>query len=121
MHLASTTPGEVQDQAIWALGNLAADCAVCREQVRAAGLLNLLMTLLELPDYQAHDPRKIMIWCLANLLRGGINDLDLEVSFDGWGYRDKADTFIMIFPPQLSVCQPTFLFSSHDNHTLRRR
>lgn len=82
MQLASTASGEVRDQAIWALGNLAADCAVCREQVRESGLLGLLMLLLEMPDYQAHDPRKIVTWCLANLLRGGINDLDLEVGFD---------------------------------------
>lgn len=79
MQLASSAAGEVRDQAVWALGNLAADCSVCREQVRSAGLLNLLMMMLDMPDYQAHDPRKIVTWCLANLLRGGINELDLEV------------------------------------------
>ncbi|KAL7072703.1 hypothetical protein ACQ4LE_007683 [Meloidogyne hapla] len=78
VHVASTTVGEVRDQAIWALGNLAADCASCRQQVRASGLLALLTVMLEMPDYQAHDPRKIVIWCLANLLRGGMNDIELD-------------------------------------------
>jgi hypothetical protein len=97
MQLASSATGEVRDQAIWALGNLAADCALCREHVRDAGLLNLLMMLLELPDYQAHETRKIMIWCLANLMRGGINDLDLEVRV--WVDCD----FICLFPQFQSV------------------
>uniref|UniRef100_A0A915MLX6 PNPLA domain-containing protein n=1 Tax=Meloidogyne javanica TaxID=6303 RepID=A0A915MLX6_MELJA len=78
VHVASTTVGEIRDQAIWALGNLAADCASCRQQVRASGLLALLIVMLEMPDYQAHDPRKIVIWCLANLLRGGMNDIELD-------------------------------------------
>lgn len=77
MQLASSMIGEVRDQAIWALGNLAADCSLCRERVRSVGLLGLLLMLLELPDYQTHEPRKILTWCLANLLRGGVNDLDL--------------------------------------------
>jgi importin subunit alpha-6/7 len=80
VHVASTTVGEVRDQAIWALGNLAADCASCRQQVRASGLLALLTVMMEMPDYQAHDPRKIVIWCLANLLRGGMNEIELDVS-----------------------------------------
>jgi hypothetical protein len=97
MKLAKTATGEARDQAIWALGNLAADCGMCREsvsqieksqfclifdilKVRETGLIDLLIQLLELPDYQLHDSRKILIWCLANVLRGGINDLELEVS-----------------------------------------
>uniref|UniRef100_A0A183BJJ3 Importin subunit alpha n=1 Tax=Globodera pallida TaxID=36090 RepID=A0A183BJJ3_GLOPA len=76
--LAASVVSEVRNQAVWALGNLAADCSVCREQVRSTGLLELLVEMLELPEYQDSDARKIVIWCLANLLRGGINQLDLE-------------------------------------------
>ncbi|CAK5080734.1 unnamed protein product [Meloidogyne enterolobii] len=54
--------------------------------------------MLEMPDYQAHDPRKIVIWCLANLLRGGMNDIELDVK-----------------------CRPTSLFTSCDSIPLRYR
>jgi len=81
IQLASSSGGEVRDQAIWALGNLAADCSVCREHVRETGLLDLMIKLLDVPEYEAHDPRKILTWCLANLLRGGINNIELDVSY----------------------------------------
>ncbi|KAL3101137.1 hypothetical protein niasHS_001597 [Heterodera schachtii] len=76
--LVSSGVSEVRNQAVWALGNLAADCSVCREQVRSTGLLQLLVDMLEQPEYQEADARKIVIWCLANLLRGGINQMNLE-------------------------------------------
>ncbi|CAK5085161.1 unnamed protein product [Meloidogyne enterolobii] len=94
VHVASTTVGEIRDQAIWALGNLAADCASCRQQVRASGLLALLIVMLEMPDYQAHDPRKIVIWCLANLLRGGMNDIELDVSLIGFYLKNETFSFL---------------------------
>jgi len=62
MQLALAAAHEVRDQAIWALGNLAADCSICREHVRNVGLLGLLAQLMELPEYKAHDPRKIVTW-----------------------------------------------------------
>ncbi|CAK5082337.1 unnamed protein product [Meloidogyne enterolobii] len=46
--------------------------------------------MLEMPDYQAHDPRKIVIWCLANLLRGGMNDIELDVSLIGCCFKNKT-------------------------------
>ena len=78
--LNSSGVNEVRNQAVWALGNLAADCSVCREQVRSTGLLHLLVDMLDQSEYQEADARKIVVWCLANLLRGGINQLDFDVS-----------------------------------------
>uniref|UniRef100_A0A915CW45 Uncharacterized protein n=1 Tax=Ditylenchus dipsaci TaxID=166011 RepID=A0A915CW45_9BILA len=67
--LAEKSTGEIRDQAVWALGNLAADCQRCRQSVRQANVLPVLVYLLELPAYQQYDGmNEILITDVVRLL-----------------------------------------------------
>ncbi|XP_011935805.1 PREDICTED: importin subunit alpha-7 [Cercocebus atys] len=59
---------DVQEQAVWALGNIAGDSSVCRDYVLNCSILNPLLTLL------TKSTRLTMtrnaVWALSNLCRG---------------------------------------------------
>ncbi|EZA53397.1 hypothetical protein DMN91_004947 [Ooceraea biroi] len=59
---------DVQEQAVWALGNIAGDSPECRDHVLANGILTPLLQLL------SKEPRLSMtrnaVWALSNLCRG---------------------------------------------------
>merc|ERR1712002_87002 len=59
---------DVQEQAIWALGNIAGDSPECRDYVLDQGILSPLLTLL------TKSTRLTMtrnaVWALSNLCRG---------------------------------------------------
>lgn len=47
--------------------------------MRQEGLLQILAQLLEKPEYLESSSQKIAIWCLVNILRGGVSDLSSQV------------------------------------------
>lgn len=59
---------DVQEQAVWALGNIAGDSAECRDYVLNLGMLQPVLELLK------QSPRismtKNLVWALSNLCRG---------------------------------------------------
>ncbi|KAI1726884.1 importin subunit alpha-1 [Ditylenchus destructor] len=76
--LAENSSGEIRDQVLWALGNLAADCEKCRNCVRASGMLAILIHCLESTHYIQIQSRKIAIWCLVNILRTGMSNIPMN-------------------------------------------
>ncbi|KAK3083973.1 hypothetical protein FSP39_006127 [Pinctada imbricata] len=67
-YLSSSIP-QLQDQSAWALGNLAADSQECKEIIRAQGIVNPLIQLLQSPH-----PKVVhsAAFALANLAKGSI-------------------------------------------------
>uniref|UniRef100_A0A914UW57 Importin subunit alpha n=1 Tax=Plectus sambesii TaxID=2011161 RepID=A0A914UW57_9BILA len=86
--VAQTSPdAELCSQAIWGLGNIAADCFRCKALLRDAGLFETIALLLtshppqSAANYHRHrhhylHPLRTGIWCLANLCRGGVHTFD---------------------------------------------
>ncbi|CAI9718470.1 importin subunit alpha-7 isoform X1 [Octopus vulgaris] len=59
---------DVQEQAVWALGNIAGDSPECRNYVLNEGILVPLLQLLsQLPSLSM---TRNAVWCLSNLCRG---------------------------------------------------
>ena len=59
---------DVQEQAIWALGNIAGDSPECRDYVLDQGILSPLLTLLTKSTRLSMT--RNAVWALSNLCRG---------------------------------------------------
>lgn len=60
---------EVREQAVWALGNVAGDCAECRDYLLNAGIMHSLLNLLRESEQNVTLTRNA-VWTVSNLCRG---------------------------------------------------
>lgn len=60
---------EVREQAVWALGNVAGDCAECRDYLLNSGIMRPLLHLLRESEQNVTLTRNA-VWTLSNLCRG---------------------------------------------------
>lgn len=60
---------EVREQAVWALGNIAGDCAECRDYLLNSGIMRPLLHLLRESEQNITLTRNA-VWTLSNLCRG---------------------------------------------------
>lgn len=60
---------EVKEQAVWALGNVAGDCAECRDYLLVSGIMDPLLNLLRESEQNVTLTRNA-VWTLSNLCRG---------------------------------------------------
>lgn len=60
---------EVREQAVWALGNVAGDCAECRDYLLNSGIMSPLLNLLRESEQNVTLTRNA-VWTLSNLCRG---------------------------------------------------
>lgn len=66
--LLSSEFEDVQEQAVWALGNIAGDSPECRDYVLNEGILVPLLQLLS--KFSRLTMTRNAVWCLSNLCRG---------------------------------------------------
>ena len=66
--MLSSSHLEIAEQAIWALGNVAGDCAIYRDMILKSGGLHPLIRLIK--EAKKKDTIKHGIWTLSNLCRG---------------------------------------------------
>jgi importin subunit alpha-1 len=66
--LLSSKHLEIAEQAIWALGNVAGDCAIYRDMILKSKGLHPLIKLIE--EAKKKETIKHGIWTLSNLCRG---------------------------------------------------
>lgn len=68
VRLLSSDIEDVQEQAVWALGNIAGDSPECRDYVLSEGILVPLLQLLSKSN--SLSMTRNAVWCLSNLCRG---------------------------------------------------
>lgn len=68
VRLLSSDIEDVQEQAVWALGNIAGDSPECRDYVLSEGILIPLLQLLS--KSTSLSMTRNAVWCLSNLCRG---------------------------------------------------
>ena len=68
VHLLGSPNEEVQEQAIWALGNVAGDSPSSRNYVIEQGILPPLLTVFTKTSRVSMT--RNAVWCLSNLCRG---------------------------------------------------
>lgn len=68
VRLLSSEIEDVQEQAVWALGNIAGDSPECRDYVLSEGILVPLLQLLGKSN--SLSMTRNAVWCLSNLCRG---------------------------------------------------
>lgn len=68
VRLLSSEIEDVQEQAVWALGNIAGDSPECRDYVLGEGILVPLLQLLS--KSTSLSMTRNAVWCLSNLCRG---------------------------------------------------
>ena len=61
---------DVREQAVWALGNIAGDSPMCRDNVLQAGALTPLLTLLSESEQHGLSMLRNTTWALSNFCRG---------------------------------------------------
>jgi importin subunit alpha-6/7 len=66
--LETSHNNDVQEQVVWALGNIAGDSAMCRDEVLDSGILPPLLKLLETTNRL--NMCRNGVWTLSNLCRG---------------------------------------------------
>lgn len=69
VRLMSSNIARLREQACWALGNIAGDCAELRDEVLAAGAMNAVLEMLR-PDDAKLSAVKTATWTMSNLCRG---------------------------------------------------
>lgn len=78
---ARTTKGETRDMAIWAIGNVAADCNFCRREVCWSSALPTLLNIMNEDDFIYQQCAPNLLWSLSEIFRGGAPFLEPEVLF----------------------------------------
>ncbi|VDM44380.1 unnamed protein product [Toxocara canis] len=68
---ARNTDEEVRDQAFWAIGNIASDCADCKMAVRRTNALPAIINILHTSQFLHSQNRRNLVWAMAQILRGG--------------------------------------------------
>jgi len=76
IQLLSSPHEDVQEQSVWALGNIAGDSPDCRNFILDSGILQPLLELLN-TSTKASMTRNA-VWCLSNLCRGKNPPPDFE-------------------------------------------
>lgn len=72
---------EVKEQAVWALGNVAGDCAECRDYLLNSGIMASLLNLLRESEQNVTLTRNA-VWTLSNLCRGKQPSADFNLVKD---------------------------------------
>lgn len=83
VRLMSSNIARLREQACWALGNIAGDCAELRDEVLASGAMNAVLEMLR-PDDAKLSAVKTATWTMSNLCRGkpppAFNEVRLTLS-----------------------------------------
>ncbi|GMR35938.1 hypothetical protein PMAYCL1PPCAC_06133, partial [Pristionchus mayeri] len=75
-----TADSKLRDQCIWGVGNISADCPLCKEAVRSTDALDLIAKQMNAGEFHTLESNRCAIWCCLNILRGGHAELRPETA-----------------------------------------